>query len=58
VFASSYLASGHRKHGGLGIELAISRSIALSHEGTLVAEREHPTGVRFGLNLPVRPLED
>jgi signal transduction histidine kinase len=42
----------------VGIELAISRSIALSHGGTLVAERGHPTGVRFSLNLPVRPLED
>jgi signal transduction histidine kinase len=58
VFASSYLASVHRKHSGLGIELASNRSIALSHGGTLVAERRHPTGVRFSLNLPVRPLED
>ena len=45
-------------HGGLGIGLAISRSIALSHGRTLVAERRHPTGVRFSLNLPVPPSED
>ena len=44
--------------GGLGIGLAITRSIALSHGGTLAAERRHPTGVRFSLNLPVRPSED
>jgi hypothetical protein len=31
---------------------------ALSHGGTLVAERRHSTGVRFSLNLPVRPSED
>jgi signal transduction histidine kinase len=53
VFASSYLASAHRKHGGLGIGLAISRSIALSHGGILVAERRHPTAVRFSPNLLV-----
>jgi hypothetical protein len=28
-----------------------------SHVETLVAERRHPTGVRFSLNLPVRPPE-
>jgi C4-dicarboxylate-specific signal transduction histidine kinase len=39
--------------GGLGIGLAISRSIALSHGGTLVAERRDPSGVRFSLNLPL-----
>jgi hypothetical protein len=37
--------------------VAISRSIELSHGGTLVAERGHPTGCRFSLNLPVRPSD-
>jgi K+-sensing histidine kinase KdpD len=51
VFAPSYLALAHGKHDGLGIGLASSRPIALSHEGTLIAERRHPTGVRLSLNL-------
>jgi C4-dicarboxylate-specific signal transduction histidine kinase len=38
----------------LRMGLAISRSIALSHSGTLVAERRQPVGMRFSLTLPLR----
>jgi signal transduction histidine kinase len=38
----------------LRVGLAISRSIALSHGGTLVAERRQPVGMRFSLTLPLR----
>jgi signal transduction histidine kinase len=38
----------------LRVGFAISRSIALSHGGTLVAERRQPVGMRFGLTLPLR----
>lgn len=31
-------------HGDLRIELAVSRSIAFSHRGTLVAARRYPIG--------------
>ena len=41
----------------LRMELAISRSIALSHGGTLVAVRRQPVGVRFSLTLPLRHSE-
>jgi C4-dicarboxylate-specific signal transduction histidine kinase len=37
----------------LRVGLAISRSIALSHGGNLVAERQ-PVGMRFSLTLPLR----
>jgi signal transduction histidine kinase len=42
----------------LRMGLAISRSIALSHGGTLVAERRQPIGVRFSVTLPLRHSED
>jgi signal transduction histidine kinase len=42
----------------LRVGLAISRSIALSHSGTLVAERRQPVGMRFSLTLPLRQSED
>jgi C4-dicarboxylate-specific signal transduction histidine kinase len=42
----------------LRMGLAISRSIAHSHGGTLVAERRQPVGVRFSLTLPLRHSED
>jgi signal transduction histidine kinase len=40
-------------HDDLRMGLAISRSIALSHGGTLVAERRQPVGMRFSLTLPL-----
>ena len=42
----------------LRMGLAISRSSALSHGGTLVAERRQPVGVRFRLTLPLPHSED
>jgi signal transduction histidine kinase len=42
----------------LRMGLAVSRSIALSHGGTLVAERRQPVGVRFSLTLPLRHSEN
>jgi signal transduction histidine kinase len=45
-------------HAELQMGLAVSRSIALSHSGTLVAEQRQPVGMRFRLTLPLRHLED
>jgi two-component system sensor kinase FixL len=46
------------KPGGLGIGLAISRSIVEAHGGRLWAERRPHRGlaVRFALPLPVRAM--
>ena len=45
----------HRDHGGSGVGLAIARSIAHAHHGTLVAESAGPgTGATFRLTLPLR----
>jgi C4-dicarboxylate-specific signal transduction histidine kinase len=50
VFETFY----NSKQDELRAGLAISRSIALSHGGTLVAERRQPVGMRFSLTLPLR----
>ena len=42
----------------LRMGLAICRSIALSHGGTLVAEQRQPVGVRFSLTLPLLHSEN
>lgn len=54
MFASSYIASTHPKNSGLEMGFSIGGSFAVSHGGSVVAERRHPTAVRFSLNLPVR----
>ena len=45
-------------HDELRMGLASSSSIALSHGGTLVAERRQPVGMRFSLTLPLGHSED
>jgi K+-sensing histidine kinase KdpD len=45
-------------HNEWRLGLAVSRSIALSHGGTLVAERRQPVGMRFSLTLPLHHSED
>jgi signal transduction histidine kinase len=45
-------------YGELRMGLAISRSIALSHGGILIAEQRQPAGMRFSLTLPSRHSED
>jgi signal transduction histidine kinase len=49
VFETFY----NSKQDELRMGLAISRSIALSHGGTLVAERRQPVGVQISLTLPL-----
>jgi PAS domain S-box-containing protein len=47
-----------RQFGGLGLGLAISKAIAESHRGTLVAASEGPgRGATFTLTLPVQAVE-
>ena len=41
------------KESGMGIGLAISRSIIEAHQGVLRALPNHPTGTRFIFTLPV-----
>jgi C4-dicarboxylate-specific signal transduction histidine kinase len=47
----------NNNHDELRMGLAISRSIAFSHGGTLVAERRQPVGMRFSLTPPLRHSE-
>lgn len=41
------------KPGGMGMGLAISRSIVEAHGGTIYAAANHPRGMVFGFTLPV-----
>jgi C4-dicarboxylate-specific signal transduction histidine kinase len=45
-------------HAELQMGFAVSRSIALSHGGTLVIERRQPVGMRFSFTLPLGHSED
>jgi PAS domain S-box-containing protein len=53
VFDSFYTT----KDGGMGLGLALARSIAEAHEGALIAEKNHPNGSTFRLVLPVNRLD-
>jgi len=50
-------AGSRRRHGGLGLGLAIARQLVEQHGGALTAESEGiGLGARFVLSLPVAPL--
>jgi PAS domain S-box-containing protein len=46
--------SATRRHGGLGLGLAVAQRIATLHGGTVLASSEPGTGSRFTLRLPIR----
>jgi two-component system sensor kinase FixL len=46
------------KHGGMGVGLAISRSIAEAHGGRLRLDDQPGGGARFSLTLPLEPEND
>jgi signal transduction histidine kinase len=46
------------KPNGMGMGLAICRSIIQAHDGRLWAERNEPKGTRFVFTLPIRGPEE
>ncbi len=51
-------SSSRRRHGGAGLGLAISREIALLHDGDLRADNANPgPGARFTFTFPLVPAE-
>jgi CheY-like chemotaxis protein len=52
-------ASSKRRHGGLGLGLAIVRRLTELHGGTVLAESKgEGRGSRFSVSLPIRPLPE
>jgi signal transduction histidine kinase len=49
--------SSRRRFGGLGLGLAIARSIVLAHEGKIWAESEVGRGSTFKVLLPILPID-
>jgi PAS domain S-box-containing protein len=47
-----------RKYGGVGLGLAISRGIVLSHGGTIWVESDTNKGSSFQFTLPITPIQD
>jgi signal transduction histidine kinase len=44
------------KEKGMGIGLAVSRSIVEAHGGRLWAEKDSDSGARFNVALPLTPM--
>jgi signal transduction histidine kinase/ActR/RegA family two-component response regulator len=51
-------ASATRRHGGLGLGLAIARTLVELHGGTIEASNRQPVGARFRVRLPYGPGPD
>jgi signal transduction histidine kinase/DNA-binding response OmpR family regulator len=47
-----------RRHGGLGLGLAIVRHLAELHGGTVMAESEPGKGATFSVRIPIRALHE
>ncbi|MDR0260539.1 MAG: ATP-binding protein, partial [Comamonas sp.] len=57
IFESFYRMPGaSERHGGVGLGLALVRSIAERHEGTVHCEEREGGGAVFVLRLPLAPL--
>ena len=48
--------SSTRRHGGLGLGLAIAKRLVELHGGTIAAANGDPVGARFSVRLPLSPL--
>src|SRR5690606_19017461 len=58
IVPNLFRAFSGSKRRGLGLGLAISRSIAQNHGGDLTVEHDSGAGARFVLQLPLTNLDD